>query len=78
MLCCCLDPNGGQDFSYYAEAIPACFMFLGHASEGCTAPNHSPHFKVDEKVLPIGSALYTAFAREWLETAAQGAAKQEL
>uniref|UniRef100_A0A6T7WP88 Peptidase M20 dimerisation domain-containing protein n=1 Tax=Pyramimonas obovata TaxID=1411642 RepID=A0A6T7WP88_9CHLO len=73
---------GGEDFSFYAEAIPGCFIFLGHASEGCTAPNHSPHFKVDEKVLPIGTALYTAFARQWLdEAAAKGGTsigKQEL
>jgi metal-dependent amidase/aminoacylase/carboxypeptidase family protein len=68
---------GGEDFSFYAEVIPACFVFLGHSSEGCTAPNHSPSFKVDEEVLPIGSALLTSFARQWLESKAPGG-KQEL
>eukprot|EP00854_Cymbomonas_tetramitiformis_P015687 gene15687-18600_t len=69
---------GGEDFSFYAQAIPACFLFLGHRNEekGCTAPNHSPHFKVDEDVLHIGSALHASFAMQWLHE--QSTKHQEL
>ena len=65
----------GQDFAFYAERIPGFFTFIGHSdeSQGCTAPNHSPQFKVQEDVLPIGVALHLTFAMEWLnEHAAAG------
>jgi hypothetical protein len=55
--------------AFYAETIPGFFTFIGHSheAEGCTAPNHSPPFKVHEDVLPLGVALHRTFATEWLQ-----------
>lgn len=48
-----------EDFSYYTEVAPACFVFLGagDASQGITAPHHNPHFAIKENVLKLGSAF---------------------
>ncbi|MBI1311133.1 amidohydrolase [bacterium] len=61
---------GGEDFAFYTEQVPGCFVALGIRNEelGCTFGVHHPCFKVDEAALPIGSALHTAFA---LQTLAQ-------
>ena len=55
---------GGEDFAFYTERIPGCFVGLGVRNEetGCTHHVHHPKFKVDEDALPIGSALHASFA----------------
>jgi IAA-amino acid hydrolase len=55
---------GGEDFAYYTEAVPGCFVGLGVRNEAIGADYgvHHPLFKVDEEALPIGSALHAAFA----------------
>ena len=55
---------GGEDFAFYTEEIPGCFVGLGirNESEGCTYSVHHPMFKADEAALPVGSALHAAFA----------------
>ena len=55
---------GGEDFAFYTERVPGCFVGLGIRNEaiGATFNVHHPQFKVDEDVLPVGSALHTAFA----------------
>ena len=55
---------GGEDFAFYTERIPGCFVGLGVRNEesGCTQHVHHPKFKVDEDALPIGSALHASFA----------------
>ena len=59
---------GGEDFAYYAERIPGCFVGLGILDEevGAVYSVHHPKFKVDEAALPIGSALHVAFALQSL------------
>ncbi|MCC6360181.1 MAG: amidohydrolase [Phycisphaerales bacterium] len=56
--------GGGEDFAYYAEKIPASFVFLGAASEAreCVYPHHHPRFNVDEDALAHGAALYAQYA----------------
>lgn len=50
--------TGAEDFSYYQQQVPGLSFFLGVAPEGAdlskVAPNHSPHFSVDESALPAG------------------------
>ena len=50
--------TGAEDFSYYAQEIPALFFFLGGVPEGVSpedaAPHHSPHFFFDEGAIPVG------------------------
>ena len=55
---------GGEDFAFYTEQVPGCFVGLGIRNEavGSVFNVHHPQFKVDEDVLPVGSALHTAFA----------------
>ena len=49
---------GAEDFSLYAQQVPAMFFFVGATSEGidpAKAPaNHSPKFLLDEKALDVG------------------------
>ena len=51
---------GGEDFSYYLERAPGCFAFLG-AGDGTASTNqcfHHPRYKIDEKALAWGTALF--------------------
>ena len=54
---------GGEDFSAYQKIAPTLFVGLGCMPEnGDAYINHHPKFMVNEDVLPIGTALYVAFA----------------
>ncbi|MGI9519043.1 MAG: M20/M25/M40 family metallo-hydrolase, partial [Pirellulaceae bacterium] len=55
---------GGEDFAFFAEEVPGCFVGLGIHNEdvGSIHCVHSPQFKVDEDALPLGTALHCAFA----------------
>lgn len=56
--------GGGEDFAYYAERVPAAFVFLGAANQDkdCVYPHHHPRFNIDEDALSLGAALHAAFA----------------
>ncbi|MCO5612045.1 hypothetical protein L7F22_066307 [Adiantum nelumboides] len=60
---------GAEDFSFYAELIPASFFFLGMRNESCGSVHsaHSPFFIVDEEILPIGATMHAAIAYRYLE-----------
>ncbi len=58
---------GGEDFSYYSEVVPACFMFLGaarHAETGRGPVCHDPRFDVDERCIRYGMAMHAGLALE--------------
>lgn len=65
---------GGEDFAFYTERVPGCFVALGIRNEdaGCTHNVHHPLFKVDEDALPIGSALHASFAVHTLRDLSNG------
>ncbi len=65
---------GGEDFAFFAERIPGCFVGLGIRNEevGSTWGLHHPRFKVDEAALPIGTALHVEFALRSLAECRQG------
>ncbi|HXF17684.1 MAG TPA: amidohydrolase [Burkholderiales bacterium] len=50
--------TGYEDFSHYQQRIPGFFYFVGITPSGIdrkqSAPNHSPHFFVDESALLVG------------------------
>lgn len=55
---------GGEDFSYYLQQIPGCFVRYGAAKEGHeTASSHSPNFDFDEEVLRVGTAYMSELIR---------------
>ena len=50
--------GASEDFSFYAQATPGLFVFLGitprNQDPSTAAPNHSPNFFVDEPALVVG------------------------
>jgi hippurate hydrolase len=55
---------GGEDFSYYLQQIPGCFIRLGAAKVGHELiAAHSPRFDFDEEVLRVGSAYMSELVR---------------
>jgi len=57
-----------EDFAMYLQRIPGAFLMIGAAISTPSAHNdlHSPHFCVNEDVLPIGAALHTSLALSYL------------
>ena len=62
--------TGGEDFAFYANRIPAVFLFLGINKPGVTqeqaAPNHSPLFFINEDALITGVRTLGALAVDYL------------
>ncbi len=59
---------GGEDFAFYLQQVPGCFVRFGAAKKGLEGvPAHSPRFDFDEGVLPIGAAFLAEVARLALE-----------
>ena len=55
---------GGEDFGYFAELIPACYVRYGSRVEGFEGePAHSGRFMVHEDVLAVGGAYLAEVAR---------------
>lgn len=50
--------TGAEDFSFYANEIPAFFFFLGGMKKGMSsmdaAPHHTPDFFIDESGMKLG------------------------
>ncbi|GAC1360372.1 MAG: amidohydrolase [Vulcanimicrobiaceae bacterium] len=54
---------GAEDFSFFAERVPACFYTLGAQGGKETAnPHHSGTFDIDERALETGVQMMTALA----------------
>ncbi len=55
---------GGEDFSYYTQKVPGCFVRFGAAKAGHEyVMAHSPRFDFDEEVLRVGAAFMSEVAR---------------
>lgn len=50
--------TGAEDFSFFAEKVPAIFFFLGGMPKGTdprkAAPHHTPDFFIDDSMLDVG------------------------
>lgn len=58
---------GGEDFSYFANAIPGHFSFLGMQDETKGyASSHSPLYRINEDALPYGAAIHASMAVQYL------------
>jgi amidohydrolase len=63
---------GGEDFSYFARKAPGCFFYLGCATPGEPKRlHHHPRFDVDERCLPLGTALLAETAMRFLQRASR-------
>ena len=59
---------GGEDFAYYLEKVPGCFVRLGAQVPGREGyPAHSSRFDFDEAVLPVGARYLHEVVKEAVE-----------
>jgi amidohydrolase len=51
---------GGEDMSYFLQAVPGCYFFLGSANTtlGLDFPHHHPRFDFDETALGMGVEMF--------------------
>ena len=55
---------GGEDFAFYQERIPGCFIRVGSRRPGDPVVGaHTPHFAPAEEAIFVGGALLAAAAR---------------
>ncbi len=60
---------GGEDFSFYLQNVPGCFVRFGAAREGHEKiSSHSPNFDFDEEVLRVGAAYFSELVRHAVKT----------
>ncbi|XP_072965921.1 IAA-amino acid hydrolase ILR1-like 3 isoform X2 [Typha angustifolia] len=59
---------GAEDFSFYSQKMASVFISIGISNESMVPLHnvHSSYFTLDEKTLPVGAALHTAVAMEFL------------
>lgn len=59
----------GEDFSYYQQQVPGCFMFIGigNKDKGITYPHHHPKFNMDESALSHGVEIMVTSALQLLK-----------
>ena len=54
---------GAEDFSFFAERVPACFFTVGsNGGPASAAPHHSASFDIDESALETGVRMMAALA----------------
>ncbi|MGP6157558.1 MAG: M20 metallopeptidase family protein [Vulcanimicrobiaceae bacterium] len=54
---------GAEDFSFFAQKVPACYFVLGaNGSRETSYPHHHGKFDLDEDALATGVAMMTALA----------------
>ena len=60
------DPTmGGEDFAFYLDEVPGCFLFIG-TGEDNSVPLHNSRFDFDEDVLLTGVSLFVQAALDLL------------
>lgn len=58
---------GGEDFAYFAQAVPAAYFFLGaRRGDEDTPVCHHPEFDFDDDLIPIGMAMFLGIVRDRL------------
>lgn len=63
--------TGGEDFSFYLQDKPGCFIFPGIYNEDpkidATHSHHSHNFNMDDSILSGASGVYAQTAIDWLK-----------
>jgi amidohydrolase len=61
---------GAEDFSFFAERVPACFYSVGcNGGPASSFPHHHAKFDIDERALETGVGMMTALALDAPEKA---------
>ena len=55
--------TGSEDFAYYLEKKPGCFLRLGN---GDGAMLHNPKYDFNDAILTVGAAYWTRLAERFL------------
>jgi amidohydrolase len=58
----------GEDFAYYLERVPGCFMFVaaGNKSKGIIHPHHHPRFDIDEESMRHAAKLFLQMTLDYM------------
>ena len=51
---------GGDDFSYMADVVPACYVFMGN---GMTGGLHTTGYDFNDAIIPTGVSYWVALAQ---------------
>ena len=57
---------GAEDFSYFLEAIPGAFIFVGAALPGDVRPHHKSVFDFDEDAMLVSASLFVQIVKDLL------------
>ena len=63
---------GAEDFSYFLQRAPGCYVRFGARPGGDYIPLHSPRFDVDEGVLDVGARFFDRAVRRAMDARARG------
>ena len=63
---------GGEDFAFYLERMPGCFLRIGAGGPGERAAAHTSRFLPEDGALAVGAAVLAATAREAAHALAGG------
>jgi metal-dependent amidase/aminoacylase/carboxypeptidase family protein len=56
---------GGEDFAFYLERLPGCFLRIGaREPDGPWLPAHSPTFYAADESVFVGAAVLAETARQ--------------
>ncbi len=55
----------GEDFAYYLQERPGCFVFIGAGKSG-SAPHHHPMFDIDENAMLTAALWFIEIVHSWL------------
>jgi hippurate hydrolase len=55
---------GSEDFAYYLQRKPGCFLRLGNGTEG--AMLHNPKYDFNDEILTTGAAYWVRLAERFL------------
>ncbi|KMT21825.1 M20 metallopeptidase family protein [Clostridium cylindrosporum] len=59
----------GENFSCFSRLVPSLYAYIGTYNEGAGAVEclHSPKFRIDEKVVPLASAVFARVIIDYLK-----------
>jgi len=58
---------GAEDFGCFSDLVPGAMFSLGSRVEGEEREHHNPNFDIDERCLPIGTAILAETALRYLQ-----------
>jgi amidohydrolase len=60
---------GGEDVSFFLQAVPGCYFFLGSANtaKGLDYPHHHPRFDFDETALGVGVECFVRIVEKFCQ-----------